>query len=221
MILMYHKVDIVTPTIWWVAPGDLARHIEGLADRTFVYLEDYVSPENEVVVTFDDAYENVYRHALPVLAAHKIPFEVFVIGERIGRWNDFDSGEPLTRHMDMAHLEEIGKCGGRLQWHTRTHPHLPDLSDEDQDREMTVPTSLAQKFPAPHFTWFSYPGGAHDDRAVARARRTFSGAVSVIDGKPDDRWQLNRVTVDRDTAISGQDMSSVLRNAPAGRAQID
>jgi peptidoglycan/xylan/chitin deacetylase (PgdA/CDA1 family) len=221
MILMYHKVDIVVPTIWWLTPGDLARHIEGLKHKSFVYLEDYASPEREVVITFDDAYESVFRHALPVLAAYNVPFEVFVIGERIGRWNDFDSGEPLTRHMDMAQLEEIGRGGGRLQWHTRTHPNLPDLSADDMEYEMTVPTDLAERFPAPHFTWFSYPGGVHDDRAVAIARRRFSGAVSVTDGQPNDRWQLNRVTIDRDTAISPHDLSDPLRNAVTQRERLD
>jgi len=211
MILMYHKVDIITPTIWWVSPADLARHIEGLKDKTFVYLENYVSPEREVVITFDDAYENVHRHALPVLAAYRVPFEVFVIGERIGRWNDFDSGEPLTRHMDLAHMDEIAKAGGRLQWHTRTHAHLPDLSDAGLEAEMKVPPDLAHRFPAPHFTWFSYPGGAHDDRAVALAHRLFAGAVSVIDGTLNDRWQLNRITVDRDTAITEADILHILQ----------
>ena len=214
MILMYHKVDLVTPTGWWISPGDLTRHLEGLKHRTFVCLDEYTSPDTQVVVTFDDAYENVYRHALPVLTAYGVPFEVFVIGDRIGVWNEFDPGEPLTRHMSMRHLDEIVSAGGRLQWHTRTHAHLPDLNEEDLEREMTVPADLRRRFHAPHFEWVSYPGGAHDGRAVAAARRLFSGAVSVTDGKADDRWQLNRVTVDRDTVVSDDDVAAILRARP-------
>src|SRR6476660_6065958 len=85
MILMYHKVDLITPTMWWITPADLERQIATLAGKTFVYLEDYTSPEREVVLTFDDAYENVYHHALPILRAHNLPFELFVIGDQIGR----------------------------------------------------------------------------------------------------------------------------------------
>jgi peptidoglycan/xylan/chitin deacetylase (PgdA/CDA1 family) len=217
MILMYHKVDIITPTIWWVTPLDLDRHITNLKQRKFVYLQDYRSPEQETVITFDDAYENVYHHALPVLAAHNIPFEVFVMGNAIGGWNDFDPGEPQTRHMSMHHLEEVVRHGGRLQWHTRTHPHLPDLSDQAIAEEMTVPLDLRQKFPPPHFTWFSYPGGSHDDRAVEIARRKFSGAVSVIGGKPDDRWQMNRITVDRDTSFSTRDIRKFVAKSRIGQ----
>ncbi len=218
MILMYHKVDIITPTIWWITPGDLDRQIANLKDRRFVYLADYESPENEVVITFDDAYENVYHHALPVLAAHGVPFEMFVIGGLIGGWNNFDPGEPPTRHMDLGHLEELTRHGGRLQWHSRTHAELPDLSDDAIEDEMTVPPGLHQRFPHPHFRWFSYPAGSHDDRAVEIARRRFEGAVSVTNGKPNDRWQLNRITADRHTALSTQDMSEILRMPLAARA---
>jgi peptidoglycan/xylan/chitin deacetylase (PgdA/CDA1 family) len=202
---MYHKVDLITPTIWWITPEDLARHLRHLEGRRFVYLEDYTSSPDEVVVTFDDAYENVYRHALPVIAANKVPFEVFVIGDRIGRWNDFDPGEPRTRHMDMSQLDDLTRHGGRLQWHTATHSILPDLTDEQLEREMTVAAPLAQAFPAPHFRWLSYPGGAHNERAVELARERFDGAVSVTGGQPGDRWQLNRVTVDVHTAFSSRE----------------
>ena len=201
MILMYHKIDIITPTIWWVTPLAFEQQIERLKERKFVFLDDYTSPENQAVITFDDAYENVFHHALPVLAAHKLPFEVFVIGDSIGGWNDFDPSEPLTRHMGMDHLEEIVRHGGRLQWHSRSHPSLPSLDEEELCKELTVTESLRKKFPPPHFTWFSYPGGEHDDRAVKAVSQTFSGAVSVIEGKLEDRWQLNRITVDQHTAF--------------------
>lgn len=202
MILMYHKVDLITPTIWWVSPGDLERQLASLGDRKFVYLEDYRPDQNHVVLTFDDAYESVYRHAFPILRKHGIPFEVFIIGDAIGDWNDFDRGEPKTRHMDIDQLLEIARGGARIQWHTRSHPDLPSIADAEVEFELDVPEELRRLFPAPHFSWLSYPGGSHDDRSVAVARRKFSGAVSVIAGKSDDRWQLNRITVDRFTALS-------------------
>ena len=201
MILMYHKIDIITPTIWWVSPRDFRRHLSELMKYEFVNLSNYKSPENEIVITFDDAYENVYRHAFPILKEFGISFEVFVIGSAIGDWNDFDPSEPRTRHMNIDQLEEMAASGGRIQWHSHTHPKLPDLSDPKLDFELEIPTELRNRFPSPHFSWFCYPGGSHDDRTVDLVRRKFSGAVSVINGKADDRWQLNRVPVDRFTSF--------------------
>lgn len=200
MILMYHKVDIITPTLWWVTPEDLARHLDEVGTRRqFVYLDDYTSPATQAVVTFDDAYENLARHAAPVLASKRIPFEVFVIGSRIGDWNETDPSEPLTRYMGMGHLHTVVAAGGRLQWHSATHPWLPGLKSHELEQELQVPPPLATLFGFPHFGWFSYPYGAHHAAAVQLARERFRGAVSVLDGDPLDRWQLNRVTVDRFT----------------------
>jgi peptidoglycan/xylan/chitin deacetylase (PgdA/CDA1 family) len=201
MILMYHKVDVIAPTIWWVTPEDLDRHLTLLGDREFVYLDDYTSPETQVVITFDDAYENVARLALPVLKAHGAPFEVFVVGGLIGDWNEFDRHEPRTRHMGIADLDEVVASGGRVQWHSWSHPHLPDLDEAEIEVELTVPDDLRERFPAPQLTWFSYPGGAYDERSLAMARRRFTGAVSVVPGPPGDRWQMSRVTMDRDTCL--------------------
>ena len=214
MILMYHKVDIVTPTIWWVTPGDLDQHLTMLKRKQFVHLEDYTDPERQAVITFDDAYENFFRHALPVLRRHGVPFEVFVIGKLIGDWNRFDRKEPPTRHMGYAHLDQIAAGGGRLQWHTRSHPNLPALSDEAIEAELTIPEKLSRRYPAPHFTWLSYPGGAHDKRSVAVARRKFSGAVSVTEGEPGDRWQINRITIDRSTVLPARDVADILKDLP-------
>lgn len=201
MILMYHKVDVVTPTDWWVTPGDLRRHLDLLRSQRIVNLDDYDDPETQVVITFDDAYENLARHALPALRAAGAPFEVFVIGDAIAGWNDFDPREPRTRHMGLEDLDSCVAAGGRLQWHTRTHPDLATLESIEQEWEMTVPEELSARFPEPHFRWFSYPYGSVDERAVDVARSRFAGAVSVFDGRPDLRWQLTRVTVDRDTQL--------------------
>jgi peptidoglycan/xylan/chitin deacetylase (PgdA/CDA1 family)/predicted O-methyltransferase YrrM len=201
MILMYHKVDVIAPTIWWVTPEELDAHLTILGDREFVYLDDYASPETQVVITFDDAYENVGRHALPVLRAHGVPFEVFVVGDLIGDWNEFDPQEPRTRHMGMADLDQVVRSGGRVQWHSWSHPHLPDLDEAGIETELTVPDDLRERFPAPQLRWFSYPGGAYDERSLAVARRRFAGAVSVVPGPPGDRWQMSRVMMDRHTSL--------------------
>lgn len=201
MILMYHKVDIFTPSPWWVTPEDLERHLSTLANRRLVYLDDYDDPDRQAVLTFDDGYENIARHALPTLHAADAPFEVFVVGDAIGGWNEFDPGEPSTRLMDITQLEECVRAGGRLQWHTRTHRNLVGLDDGAQAFEMSVPDDLRERFPAPHFTWFAYPEGGHDERAARHAESLFQGAVSVIGGRPGSRWEQNRVVADRNLQL--------------------
>lgn len=202
MILMYHKVDVIAPSIWWVTPRDFERQMQELSSRRFVYLSDYKDPEREVCVTFDDAFENVLRHAVPILRRLGLPFEVFVIGHKLGAWNRDDTAEPLTRFMTLDGLHDVVEAGGRLQWHTKTHPNLQDLTAEAIEEELEVPESLLAAFPEPHFQWFAYPYGLHDERSVASAERRFRGALAVSEGQPGHPWRVNRVTVDRFTSFS-------------------
>ena len=199
MILMYHKIDIVTPSRWWVSTERFKNQINALLKKScqFVHLDDYESSnKSHVVLTFDDAYENFYRHAFPLLRDRNIPFEVFVIGDLLGDWNDFDRAEMKTRFCSLEHLTVMAKFRGRMQWHTRNHPQLPKLSDEQMEVQLTVNSHLKSQFSEPHFNWFAYPGGFHDQRTVNSVQRIFSGAVSVNSGSNSDRFQLNRVTVD-------------------------
>jgi peptidoglycan/xylan/chitin deacetylase (PgdA/CDA1 family) len=205
MILMYHKVDVVAPTIWWVKASKFKRQILNLrsAGYRFVYLDDYRDPASEVCITFDDVYENVLIHAAPFLGLHNIPFEVFVVGDFIGGWSDWDPSEPLTRHMSMAHLHKTVQHGGRLQWHTRSHSYLPSIQDLSEiEFQLTVPKNLSSAFNSKCFNWLCYPGGGYDSRSREYAKRTFRGAVAVSCGSSDDRWALNRTAIDNETDLS-------------------
>lgn len=199
MILMYHKVDLVAPTTWWVTAQDFDRQLEELRGRRFVFLSDYRDPELDVCITFDDACENLLRHAVPALGRRSLPFEVFVIGSKLGAWNREDTSEPLTRYMTLEGLEAVVAAGGRLQWHTANHRNLIELETSDIVEELSVPNRLRNHFPDPHFRWFAYPYGLHDERSLSVARDRFEGAVAVAEGDPVNPWSRLRVTVDTDT----------------------
>ena len=200
MILMYHKVDIITPSRWWVTVEQFQKQIDALKEGfEFVYLDDY-DPEqrSQVVLTFDDAYESVCNHAFPILKKSKLPFEVFVIGDLLGRWNEFDQGEIMTRFCSMEQLEAITGGGGRIQWHTKSHPRLTLVDDAEIERQLEINDELKNAFDAPHFRWFSYPYGLHDERVVQAVQTKLSGAVSVVDGSNHNQFELNREVVDVD-----------------------
>lgn len=198
MILMYHKVDVVTPSKWWVSAQTFKKQMHVLARSFRVVTLDQYDPSNPslAVVTFDDAYENVYRHAFPVLRDLQFPFELFVIGDLLGDWNDFDPGELKTRFCSRDQLVEMANSRARIQWHTRSHHWLPNLKVSDLCIELNIPRALRREFPSPHFRWFSYPYGAHDRRIRNEVRQRFAGAVSVAaSGGELDRYVWPRITV--------------------------
>ena len=199
MILMYHKIDIITPSRWWVSVDRFEEQLESLKTLNCVHLDQYEPDDvSQLVITFDDAYENIYTHAFPVLKKKRLPFEVFVIGDLRGDWNDFDTSEVKTRFCGQRQLEEMAEGGARIQWHTKSHRRLTKLNDTELRTELDISEELRSSFPQPHLRWFSYPYGTHDERVVGQVRKRFSGAVSVDGGSSADPYQLNRVTADQD-----------------------
>jgi peptidoglycan/xylan/chitin deacetylase (PgdA/CDA1 family) len=91
-ILLYHRVAPPAPAApappWNVTPARFAQQLAGLLARGFHpwplagllahRREGRVVPPGTFVVTFDDGFESVYRHAWPVLRRHAVPATVFV-----------------------------------------------------------------------------------------------------------------------------------------------
>lgn len=196
MILMYHKIDLITPTEWWVSKSRFIQHVEILQKLKVVCLDDYNPDDpNHCVITFDDSYENIYRHAFPILRAKRYPFEIFINGDYLGKWNHFDKVEPLTRFCSLDQLTVMAANGGRIQWHTNSHPDLTSIELPAVLNELEVADWLRNHFPPPHFRWLAYPYGEHSPDIVNAAKNLFAGALSVANGSNTDKYMLNRITV--------------------------
>lgn len=219
MILMYHKVAPTTPSIWWVSADTFNRQLAALQAYDVVYLDEY-DPKNprQAVITFDGVYKNVLEYAAPLLQKWGYPFELFVIGERLGKSNEFDqSVEPPADFANLDELRELVRMGGRIQWHSRTHRELRGLPASSLDEELTPSRSLADQFPAPHLRWFAYPHGQYDDALLEGVRRKFVGAVACNEEASEDRYLLPRVTVTEATNLSSTKVSIVIANYNYGR----
>ena len=219
MILMYHKIYPESPTVWWVTPNDFWRQMEDLRRYRVVPLDQY-EPSNpdHVVITFDGIYDNVLTYALPILRRFGYPFELFIVGDAIGRDNEFDrDAEPAARFADTPQLKATVRHGARIQWHGVSHDDLSRLENpETIDGQLRVPDGL-RKLDPNGFTWFAYPNGKHSDLAVERVRKVFHGAVSCVDGNDHDRYKLNRVMVTNESSFARSTVSLIVANYNYGR----
>ena len=211
MILMYHKVAAETPTMWWVSADAFYRQMAELRSRQVVYLDDYdAANPKHVCITFDGVYDNVHKFAAPILEHFGYPYELFVVGDTIGHGNEFDAEEPAARFADREQLVDMVRRGGRLQWHTQTHPRLTDdLPLERLRQELRVPPQLKKLDPA-GFRWLGYPHGEFTPRTVTEARKLFAGAVSCHQGDGTSPLELNRLTVTEKTRLRGATIGVVI-----------
>nr|WP_162988761.1 glycosyltransferase [Pedobacter schmidteae] len=209
---MYHKVYPFSPSIWWVKTDDFYRQMWELQSKKVVYLDDY-NPDDptHVVITFDGIYKNVLQFAAPILKKFNYPFELFITSDYLGLDNEFDTTEPRADFTTLVELKQLESLGGRVQWHTRSHPDLLHLHDQEEiTQELTVPQDLSNTFPAPALQWFAYPYGNFNPDVVAIAKTLFKGALSCVQGNNHDQHIYNRITVSNETTFKTSTIACII-----------
>jgi len=218
MILLYHKIHPDSPTSWWVSVDEFWRQMDELRRFEVVPLDAY-DPLNarHVAITFDGVYDCVFRFALPILERFGYPFELFVVGESIGKTNEFDQAvEPPASFATESMLKSLVQRGGRLQWHSRTHPRLDLVDIAEVDLELIVPAALRSLDPC-GFRWFAYPHGCHSVQVVEQVRTRFDGAVSCEETGPVDRFFMPRTIITNDISFSSSSVSLIIACHNYGR----
>ncbi|MEU0370988.1 polysaccharide deacetylase family protein [Streptomyces sp. NPDC006283] len=218
-ILMYHAVgDRPAPAAYGlsVSPRAFAEQMAVLAERGFTPVttthlgEAWRSgghrtlPVRPVLITFDDGYEGVHSHALPVLAEHGFRATVFVsTGWLRGA---HDEGGALDTMLDWQQVRELAAAGTEIGGHAHTHPELDQLDDQRLAYETThCRDVIAQELGTPPVS-FAYPYG-YSDRRVRGAVRTAGFAQSLAVGnaqaaRRQGPYALRRLTVRRGTAAA-------------------
>ncbi|MEU9991290.1 polysaccharide deacetylase family protein [Streptomyces sp. NPDC048045] len=215
-ILMYHAVA--------TAPGDATRALsvapEAFAEQmaligdlglTPVTTADLAArwrtgrplPERPVLITFDDGYEGVHRHALPVLSKHGFPATLFVSTGWIK--GAHDTGGGLDVMLDWQQVRDLADAGVEIGGHSHSHPQLDQLDDAALRSELVRSTEIVSGELGSRPVSFAYPYG-YSSRRVRRAVREagYAQALAVGNGlarRAQGPYALRRVTVRRSTGV--------------------
>jgi peptidoglycan/xylan/chitin deacetylase (PgdA/CDA1 family) len=148
------------------------------------WLRDEVPPDH-VLLTFDDAYDDLFDELLPdVIQFHLKPL-VFVVADRVGASNLWDSecGYRIRKLLTLEQIREMQRHGVEFGAHTLTHPWLPGLPDTELHRQVGESKHRLEDMLGREVTCFAYPFGGVDQRvraAVADAGYRF--AFTTIPG---------------------------------------
>lgn len=209
-ILFYHRVCVehdelgVTPERFAAQMDELARQGLRAVDVETVARSLAAGDDTSRLIglSFDDGYQDVVEHALPVLARHGFSATVFVatgVTDGRARFTWYDDQPPLMSWETIRSLDGEGVL--RFEAHTITHPNLLQLSDDDLRHEVQgSKTELEEQLGRP-VSAFCYPAGlfgARERECVERAG--FSTAVSCepgVNSAATDRLALLRRQIDR------------------------
>ena len=195
IVLCYHAVSERWPAPLSVTPANLERQLGLLVSRGYrgVTFSELVSGRSEgrvVCVTFDDAYRSVLEHALPIMETLGIPGTVFAPTAFVGRpepmaWPGIDGWldgphEPELACMSWEELRRLAAAGWEVGSHTRTHPRLTGVGDEQLRDELDGSRADCEQGMGEPCRTLAYPYGDWDAR-VARAAQLagYSGACTL------------------------------------------
>lgn len=129
-----------------------------------------------VTLVFDDGYEAIFQHVVPLLNQLKMP-GVFAI--------------PLNAPYPWQRWLTIRERGHEIAGHSMTHRDFTTLTPEELERELLEP---AQQLGAKTLV---YPGGAHNDEVIRAARNYYTAARTVRRGfeslPPSDPFRLKTI----------------------------
>jgi peptidoglycan/xylan/chitin deacetylase (PgdA/CDA1 family) len=152
-------------------------------------------PERVVVITFDDAYDNFYNEAFPILARYGFPATLYVPTAYVGN--------PGT--MSWEQLQEVCDQGIELGTHSHSHKKLDSLSPARAYDEIVSCKAIMQQRLNREISSIAYPYGYYSTRVrqlVIEAGYTSACAVRYTMCKLNsDRYLLPRLIVTHKTTV--------------------
>jgi peptidoglycan/xylan/chitin deacetylase (PgdA/CDA1 family) len=126
-------------------------------------------------------------------------------------------GELAT--MDWDQLRALADRGVEIASHTRTHPHLPRLSDEELELELRESRDVLEAELGRPCRFLAYPYGEEDARVRRAAQAADYEAAFAIqsDERDVDRYALPRVALFRSDA---NPLRAALKTTPVIRRAV-
>lgn len=208
-ILMYHQVvpeeEMPFDRHLYVTPETLARQIAEIRHAGYECITlreawrriEAGKPGRAVALTFDDLYDSLVRHALPVLQEMTARATVFAITQTVGPENDRRLVAPGVFGVDTGALRTLTDEGFEVGSHTVTHRELTSLDDRGLHDELNDSRRFLEDIVGEPVASFCYPRGRYSPRVVRFVEAAgYECACTTLRGTahtPADRWALCRV----------------------------
>lgn len=193
-ILLYHKIGPSCPNQEaWVLTSVFQKQMSDIRDLNYtpILIQNFFDyhlgiqslPEKPIIITFDDAYENFYTEAIPIMLNLDIKSVCFVPTGYIGKTNkwDNDDPDPEIRHMNWDQIQTLHVTNMvDFQSHTDIHPDLVPLSSKEILVELIHSKVELQNRLRKRIDFIAWPFGSFDTRCIKAAQASgYIGAFAV------------------------------------------
>jgi peptidoglycan/xylan/chitin deacetylase (PgdA/CDA1 family) len=207
-ILTYHKLGPRPPGVrlkgLYIGEKLFTRQLGELRAAGFASgtLETCAAPcaNRQLVITFDDGFENALRHGLKPLAENQFRAVQFLVAGRLGQSNEWEQreGEVPELLMDVEQIREWLAAGHGIGSHSLTHPFLTRLSPAAAREEITASRKKLEDMFSRPVEDFCYPYGdwneAVRDLVMAAGYKTACTINPGVNSPADSPFALKRFT---------------------------
>src|SRR5512134_1655732 len=178
-ILMYHLIDVVTPSTpaitrrLTVHPRVFAAQMRWLRNHGYHTITQRrlfealmcgrPLPRRPILITFDDGHKNNLTNGAPVLVRLGMRATAYVITGRTSRRS--------RAYLTWSDLRRLEARGVEIGSHTVSHRELTGLSDSQALAELVRSRRALERRLGHRVPWLAYPIGAYDSRIERLARR--------------------------------------------------
>jgi peptidoglycan/xylan/chitin deacetylase (PgdA/CDA1 family) len=211
-VLLYHHLQTLKAnagTDWedsTVTPQAFEEQMAYLAAHNFhsISVADLLAcleqgrplPENPVIITFDDAWEDIYAVGYPILRKHGLSATLFVPANWI---------ENVDGTLSWAQIEEMDRAGMEIGSHTMTHPYLIKSTPEMLTWELENSKARLEKHTSKPVIALAYPFGLYDDNVIQQTKAAGYRAAFTIEpglwASRDQLLQLPRLNISYGTDL--------------------
>ncbi len=209
VVLNYHSIDPgFSLSGNWIPVSLFRRHLSVLRELGFKSplsnifdsgIHKYPPDEKIVLITFDDGFESVYRHAFPIMEEFGFKGIIFVVTGFIGKKSDWDIAFVRRRHVTESQIRELFENGWVIGSHSVTHPDLTRLDRKDLFYELRKSKETLEDITGSEVFCFSYPFGRVNSKVKEALRETgyrwgFRSRRSFNDGFKDP-LRISRISL--------------------------
>lgn len=158
LILCYHDMTDENAIIFHQQMKLIAKRVVALenTERTL--------QKPAIVLTFDDAFENVLENVIPIIETLNIPISIYVVTDDIGKKPNWLRGTGhADEHKSLMSGAQIKKLATHplvsFGLHTHTHPMLTTLNKEDIVYELAKSKQILETISTQKITALAYPHG--------------------------------------------------------------
>lgn len=213
-----------------VSAETFARHVTTLSAMGYTAItpDEWVAyvhgareiPERCVMITFDDAYEDLVEHALPCLEKKSFPATVFVSTGLVGKTLPCNPREPEATLpiMTEEQIQEWSQRGVIFGAHSRSHVDLSSMPTVVARSEIRGSQQDLANIIGGRVGAFAYPYGKYNDEVETLVGECFDIAFTVEEGINDPATPL--AVMKRTMVQHGDSIVDLLLRARYGKSVL-